>query len=84
MWNPFGPKNGSITLTQYDVINLVGAKEAELMIARGQLQQAAQAIEALKAENANLRQQQEKRALKLVEKPEVAPADANTVPSAVK
>lgn len=54
MWNPFGPKGGKITLTQYDVINLIGAKEADLMIARGQLQQAAQMIEQLKARVAEL------------------------------
>jgi len=56
MQNPFGPKGGKITLTQYDVVNLIGAKEADLMIARGHLQQAAQTIEQLKAENAILRQ----------------------------
>lgn len=55
MWNPFGPKGGQIRLNQYDVMNLLGAKEADLMIARGQLQQAAQTIEQLRAENEALK-----------------------------
>lgn len=77
MWNPFGPKGGKITLTQYDVINLIGAKEADLMIARGQLQQAAQMIEQLKAENAAL--QAEK-----AEKQANSTPPAKTVPELVK
>lgn len=82
MWNPFGPKGGSIRLTQYDVINLVGAKEAELMVARGQLQQAAQAIEQLKAENVALRQQLDEQKPKETGLKAVKPA--KTVPDAVK
>lgn len=68
MWNPFSNKEEKITLTAVDVVNMVGTKEAELMIARGQLQQAAQMIEQAKAKIAEL-----EKAL-----------DAKTMPTAVK
>lgn len=46
MWNPFASK---ITLTAADVIVMLGQKEAELVLARMQLQQAKLFIEQLQA-----------------------------------
>lgn len=79
MWNPF--QRNSITISAQDAFNMIVAKEAELMLARGQLQQAAQMLEQLKAENSNLRQQLEKKSAGSGPKP-VDPA--NSVPDAVK
>ena len=47
MINPF--KKNQLVLTAADVFAFVGRKEAELLIAREQLRQAAQMIEQLKA-----------------------------------
>lgn len=50
MWNPFAPK---ITLTAADVITMLGQKEAELVLARMQLQQAKLFIEQLQGKQAS-------------------------------
>ncbi len=46
MWNPFTER---LTLTISDVITMLGQKEAELIILRGQLQHAMKVIEDLRA-----------------------------------
>lgn len=78
MRNPF--KQDRIVLTASDVMAMLGAKEAELMVARAHLQQAAQMIEQAKAKIAEL----EAALVGQDEKPAVPECSARFVPTAVK